>query len=230
MQSSPRFWLAQELDAFGRGLPAGTKVLDAGSGDQRYQRFFAHCSYESADFEQVDKAYRSSTHVCDLGSIPVEDGRYSAVVFTQVMEHLPDPLAVLKELHRVLEPGGRLFYSGPFWYEEHEAPYDFYRYTQYGVRHLFTTAGFQIAELRWMDGYMASVAHQLRGMGRFLPHKPSGYGSGPGAWLSFLLFMAFRVACVLMAPLATLSDKRFRYTRRGYPMTYMAIVRKPGLV
>src|ERR1041385_8418377 len=157
MLNSPRIWLDRELTAFGKSIAPNALVLDAGSGKQQYKPKFAHCRYESADFEKVDKTYAPSAYTCDLRKIPVEDQRFEAIVFTQVMEHLPDPGAVLNELHRVLKPGGRLFYTGPFWYEEHEKPYDFYRYTQFAIRHLFTSAGFEIQELRWLDGYMASV-------------------------------------------------------------------------
>ena len=44
--------------------------------------------------------------MCSLESIPVEAQRYQLVLLTQVLEHVPEPLAVLKELHRVLVPGG----------------------------------------------------------------------------------------------------------------------------
>ena len=58
-----------------------------------------------ADFEKVDKEYAQSTYVCDLASIPVEDERFDAVVFNQVLEHLPEPKRVLAELNRVLKKG-----------------------------------------------------------------------------------------------------------------------------
>lgn len=112
-------------------MPAGALVLDAGAGTAPYAELFSHARYESADFEKLEKEY-ASTYVCDLGAIPVEDARYDAVVFNQVMEHLPEPARVLAELGRVIKPGGRMIYTGPFFYEEHEGPYDFYRYTRSG--------------------------------------------------------------------------------------------------
>lgn len=227
MLNSPRVWLGRELSAFGASLPSEALVLDAGSGDQRYKSHFAHCRYEAADFEQVDKPYAKSTYTCDLRQIPVEASRFDAVVFTQVMEHLPEPATVIRELNRVLKPGGVLFYTGPFWYEEHEKPYDFYRYTQFGVRFLFQSGGFNIRELRWLDGYMATVAHQLRRMSSALPRTPAGYGRGPGAWFRFLLFNVLRILFRILANIAAQSDVAHRYTRRGFPMNYLAIAEKP---
>ena len=226
MINAPRVWMDRELAAFGASLPAGAFVLDAGAGSQRYKTKFAHCAYESTDFEQVNKLYKASTYVCDLRSLPIADARFDAVVFTQVMEHLPDPLTVVRELSRVLKPSGKLFYSGPFWYEEHEQPYDFYRYTQFAIRHIFENADFQITELRWLDGYMASVAHQLRRMQRALPRTPAGYGRMPFNLLPFIAFNLFRLPCALLASLAARCDVSKRFTDRGYPMNYMAILQK----
>ncbi|MBI3674601.1 MAG: class I SAM-dependent methyltransferase, partial [Rhizobiales bacterium] len=186
--NSSRMWLDRELTAFASTLKDGALILDAGSGDQRYALKFHRQRYESSDFAKIDKEYASPTYVCDLSRIPVENGRFDAIIFTQVMEHLPDPLEVLKELHRVLAPGGKLFFTAPLWYQEHEIPYDFYRYTQYGLKHLFGSAGFEIDDLHWLEGYLGSVAHQLRLMKKRLPRTPAGYGGGTIGVGALLLF------------------------------------------
>ncbi|MGO4760949.1 class I SAM-dependent methyltransferase [Cupriavidus sp. 2KB_3] len=227
-ENPSRIWLDRETAAFGQSLPAGMRVLDAGSGDQRYRSNFAHCLYESADFEKVDKIYGDSTYTCDLAAIPVEDGRFDAVVFSQVMEHLPEPGQVLAELFRVMKPGARLFYSGPLWYEEHEVPYDYYRYTQYGLRHLFTKHGFDMTELRWMDGYMATVTHQLRRMLAYLPKTAEELGNTPNAIALMHELEKFRPVAWEVVHLASQSDIEARYTDRGFPVNYMAIVTKPA--
>lgn len=115
--SRHRLWL--ENEAFASSVPAGSLVLDAGSGDAPYKPLFKHARYESADFEKVDKRYAPPTYVCDLKSIPVEDCRFDFIIFNQVMEHLPEPRLVLAELFRVLKPDGRMIYTGPLFYEEH---------------------------------------------------------------------------------------------------------------
>lgn len=224
--NSSRIWLHRELTRFAAGLPDAAAVLDAGSGDQVYKAIFARQSYESADFEKVDKAYSPSTYVCDLRSIPVEAGRYDAVVFTQVMEHLPDPAAVLAELHRVMKPGAVLFYSGPLYYEEHEQPYDFYRYTQFGLRHLFSQAGFGVQDLRWLEGYLGTAAHQMRMIRKGIPLAPSRIGGGAGAWLLVVLLALLHLPLKVAASIAQRCDARFRYTEAGHPKNYLLIARK----
>ena len=174
--SRERLW--QENAAFAATISAGALVLDAGAGTSPYKSLFAHARYESADFEQVNKAYAHQTYACDLSAIPVEDSRFDAVIFNQVMEHLPEPRAVLCEFRRTLKPGGRLIYSGPLFYEEHEVPYDFYRYTQFGVRYLFTQAGFEIERLDWLEGYFGTLGYQWRTASRALPKSRRDYGGG----------------------------------------------------
>lgn len=49
----------------------------------------------------------------DAACLPFPDGSFDAILATDVVEHLADPLAVLQECYRVLAPGGRLFASFP---------------------------------------------------------------------------------------------------------------------
>jgi len=139
------------LDAFVRqaaaSLPPGARILDAGAGSGLYRPHFEHVAYESADFGRLDTDYGDITYRCDLTSIPADDGRFDLVLCTQVLEHVPEPAAVLGELARVLKPGGSLWLTAPLFYQEHQAPYDFYRYTQYGLRHLVEGAGFTVERL-----------------------------------------------------------------------------------
>lgn len=109
----------------------------------------------------VDKEYGRSTYVCDLSHIPVAAARFDAVALNQVLEHLSDPVAVLCEMHRILKNGGTMICSAPLFYEEHEQPYDFFRYTQFAWRHLLRNAGFDIVSLDWMEGYLGTVAYQM---------------------------------------------------------------------
>lgn len=226
--NSSRTRLYRENEAFARTIPAGSMVLDAGAGSAPYKHLVSHANYESADFEMVDKAYAKSTYVCDLRNIPVEEGRYDFVLFNQVMEHLPDPRSVLNELFRVMKPGGRLIYSGPLFYEEHEQPYDFFRYTSFGVNLLFKEAGFIIQRLDWLEGYFGTVAYQMNRMGQFLPARPSSIAGG----LTGLILCPFML--LLKGQMLALSlvfhwlETRTKFTARGYPKNYVAVVVKPS--
>ncbi|WP_370906495.1 SAM-dependent methyltransferase (plasmid) [Ensifer sp. WSM1721] len=228
MINSSREWLLRENSAFARSLPAGSLVLDAGAGSQPYRHLFDHCRYEAADFEKVDKPYAKSTYVCDLVSIPVEDGRFDAVALNQVLEHLSDPLAALAELHRVLKPGGSMICSAPLFYEEHEQPYDFFRYTQYAWRHLMAKAGFEIVSICWLEGYLGTVAYQMERASRYLPTRPHDLGGGVRGWIASPILIAGKPILRVLAALFYRLDARHRYTAAGYPKNYVVVVKKPA--
>jgi SAM-dependent methyltransferase len=161
-------WLANAADS----VPPGALVLDAGAGNAPYRGLFEHARYESADlFADDRKLKHRPTYVCDLAEIPVEDDRFDAAICSQVLEHVPHPPAVLAELHRVLKPGARLWLSAPLFYEEHQQPYDFFRYTQFGFRRLADDAGFEVEELERLEGYDATLSYQLAMAARELPRR-----------------------------------------------------------
>ena len=224
--NSSRHRLWKENAAFAKMVPEDALVLDAGAGSSPYKSLFNHAQYESADFEKVDKKYASTTYVCSLERIPVEDCRFDFILFNQVMEHLPDPKLVLAELNRILKPGGKMIYSGPLFFEEHEQPYDFFRYTQFGVRKLFSAAGFMIERLDWLEGYFGTVGYQLDCMARYLPLNPQDYGGGIIGYavipIMALLKIIFGGGSIFFHRL----EIRFKFQRNGYPKNYLAIVSK----
>jgi SAM-dependent methyltransferase len=228
LSSSSRKYLVRYNREFAEATPAGSLVLDAGAGEQQYRHWFAHCDYESADFEMVDKPYAKSTYVCDLAAIPVEDGRFDRIIFNQVQEHLPEPLAVLRELHRVLKPGGKMLCSAPLFYEEHERPFDYFRYTQYAHRLLMEQAGFRIDWLEWMEGYFGTLGYQCQGMAQHIPLNP-GYYLRRSVWpiLFWPFAIAIKIAAVPMAALFYRLDMAMKITDRGYPKNYVLSVTKP---
>jgi SAM-dependent methyltransferase len=221
--NSSRYRLYEEVSAFALSIPKGAYLLDAGSGNQPYRELVQHTNYESADFEELDKSYAKTRYICDLRAIPVEDERYDYIFFNQVMEHLPEPKAVLQELYRVLKPRGKIFYSGPLFYEEHQVPFDYFRYTQFGLKVLFNNAGLVTERLEWLEGYFGTIAYQFHSMAKYLPTQPKEIGLGAKAYLvSPFLFMLKKLALLLSIFFHRL-EKHTKYTDRGYPKNYLGI-------
>lgn len=230
MINSSRVYLDRFAAEAAASLPSGARVLDAGAGDCPYRKHFVlhgH-DYESADFGALDKPYGALTYRCRLEAIPVEAARFRLVFFSQVMEHLPNPSAVLGELFRVLEPGGALWLSAPFYYEEHEQPYDFYRYTQFGFRHLLESAGFRLERLEWLEGYAGTVSHQFARAARHLPRRPRDYGGGLAGLATAVWVIPAKPVLALLARLLAGADLRVRFTGAGHCKNYCAVARKPA--
>lgn len=227
LPNSSRVHLEKWNRDFARNIPAGSLVLDAGSGDQPYRRLLAHTQYETADFERVDKGYLPSTYVCDLTSIPVENERFDYLICNQVLEHLPDPVTALQELRRTLKPGGLMLFSMPLFYEEHEQPHDYYRYTQFGHRLMFKKAGLEILSIDWLEGYLGTVAYQMETAAKYLPLSPAALGGGLVGWIAVPFIAAIKITSFAAAALLYRLDIRHRWTGSGFPKNYVVTARKP---
>jgi ubiquinone/menaquinone biosynthesis C-methylase UbiE len=82
----------------------------------------------------------------DTTRLPFGDASVDAVVLSEVLEHVAEPAEALREIHRILRPGGRLVGSVPFLCQGvHADPGDYYRYTEQGLRHLL--APFAVVEV-----------------------------------------------------------------------------------
>ena len=226
--NTSRFHLERVIKEMAASLPAGAIVLDAGAGDCRYARFFADKRYESCDFAQVKgKTYGTLTHICDIRSIPVEDGRYDAVLCSQVLAHIPDSVTTVRELARVLRPGGTLWLTAPLFFQENEPPYDFYRFTQHGLRHLAGEARLEEVRIEWLEGYAGTVSYQLGMAVRALPRTPSGLGGGVlGVLASIAVWLSLPGLAALSWLLAR-ADMRRRCTARGMCKNYVLVARRP---
>lgn len=157
-----RWYVTRFISEAAGSLPAGSRVLDAGAGECAYKDWFAHCRYVGVDLGVGESAwnYTNLSTFAELGALSFADASFDAVVCTQVLEHVDSPLEVLKEFRRVLRPGGRLWLSAPMAHPEHQAPYDFFRYTSYGLRSLCDRAGFSQIAIRPFGGMFVRWAYE----------------------------------------------------------------------
>jgi SAM-dependent methyltransferase len=152
-------YLAMAADNYASGF-----MLDIGCGAKQYEALFGpyvrhhlgldHLSSPHEHFGKID--------VFGLGqALPFRANSFDTVLCTAVLEHLEEPLCALQEAYRVLGPGGYAIYTAPLFWHLHEEPRDFYRYTKYGLRYLFTEAGFEIMELQPLSGFIVTFAQEL---------------------------------------------------------------------
>ena len=178
--NSSRTYLHRFLVRAGQAVEPGQLVLDAGAGRAPYRDLFAHARYETADFLG---GQGQEVRAAGLRVRPRRDPRGRRAV----RPCRPDPGARAhpgaragpgRAPPRLSSRAATLWLTAPFFYAEHEKPYDYFRYTQFGLRHLLESAGFEVLELEWMEGYLGTLSYQARLMSRSLPSSPEAYGGG----------------------------------------------------
>lgn len=170
-EESRSIWVVKQLES----LPNGWKILDAGAGEKPYKSYCAHLEYTSHDFNKYDGkgddralqmqqwAYGKTDIVSDITSIPVANESFDAVLCTEVLEHVPDPVSALKELARITKIGGRMILTAPFCSLTHFSPYHFSTgFNRYFYEHWLMEFGFKILEIEASGNYFEYLAQELR--------------------------------------------------------------------
>ena len=152
--------LWREIEAASRNLSGD--LLDVGCGTKPYRQLFGtHAVYVGLDIDSPASRERGiADALYDGGRFPFESGRFQAILCNQVLEHVFTPHDFLEETRRVLSTGGRLLLTVPFVWDEHEQPYDFARYSSFGLKSLLEQHGFRIVQHRKLLAD-ASVLFQL---------------------------------------------------------------------
>ncbi len=153
-------------------LKPDTRVLDIGAGlrvdetrgnrvDKRrdwIKPLLAKVRYEVLD--PVD-TYKPDI-VGDLQAMPIADAAYDSVICLAVLEHVPRPWDGVREMLRVLKPGGFLFLYVPFLAPYHAEPgyySDYWRFTDEGVRAILND--FKDVRFSPVRGPVETLAHLL---------------------------------------------------------------------
>lgn len=200
------FRLYEFMETAGQALDASARVLDAGAGEGKYREDFEHTHYFGVDLAVGDTTwdYSSLDAISGLESLCFGDRAFDVVLCTQVLEHVPEPFAVLNELHRVLKEDGQLFLSAPQSWHQHQKPYDYYRYTSFGLRYLLEKAGFEVVTLENMGGYFWFLSFQLQMINYWV--FPKGM---PGRVFTWPLRALFGLIFQLILPLLLFYLDRF---------------------
>lgn len=163
-------WIEETL----RKIPEGLTILDAGAGELQFKKFCSHLKYIAQDFGQYhgdgDIGLQTGTWdnsnldiVSDILSIPLGDHSVDAIMCTEVLEHVPDPLGAIREFTRLLKPGGYLLVTAPFASLTHFAPYHFASgLSKYFYEKHLPDNGFEITDLQLNGNFFEYIAQENR--------------------------------------------------------------------
>ncbi len=208
-------------------VPDGARVLDAGAGESPYAGFFSRHEYIAIDFTRGEEswAYRSLDVIGDLQYLPFTEDTFDCVVSTQVLEHVPEPGEVLAGMHRVLKPGGRLFLTAPLAFGEHQQPYDYFRYTRFGLIYLLERCGFKVESIAPRGGYFTFLAVML--MWVYVTLFPGDRSLLVKMLLFPLQFVTALVFIIILPPL--LSSLDFLDPQKTTTLGFKVIALKPNV-
>lgn len=123
------------------------RLLDIGCGRKPYRELFATREYIGLEIDSPEnRANKQADFFYDGTTFPFPDDSFDSALCNQVLEHVFTPAQFLSEIHRVLKPHGLLLLTVPFVWDEHEQPWDYARYSSFGLKSLLENNGFEVIE------------------------------------------------------------------------------------
>jgi SAM-dependent methyltransferase len=148
--------------------------LDVGCGRMPYKDVIMAPPGRVREYIGLDlgsEKYGQPDLVWDGRNIPLAPQSVDCAMATEVLEHCPEPELLLREVVRVLKPGGTFFFTVPFLWPLHDAPYDEYRYTPFALRRHLVNSGFGNVQMKALGGWDASLGIML---GLWVRRSPMG--------------------------------------------------------
>ena len=140
----------------------GGNVLDVGCGSRPYETLFHATKYVGLELDTPNNRRTKKADVFyDGGAFPFDADSFDAVVCNQVLEHAFQPDQLISEIFRILKPDGQLLITVPFVWDEHEQPWDYGRYSSFGLAALLKRHGFELIAQRKTMGDVRTLFQLL---------------------------------------------------------------------
>lgn len=208
-----------------RRAPARGSLIDVGCGQKPHRDLFPEVArYEGIDFAgfSINKDFATggpdfafpedyTTH----WRLPFPNASYDHAAAFEVLEHHPEPRMALRELARVIRPGGQVYLSWPFIFPLHEEPHDHFRYTHHAMDRLARAEGLEPVGFWRTGGVVATVVTLLTGNLAMFHDR-----GGLSRVLALVVYPAFLLMQYAALPLSRVGDRTV--------LSYVAVLRKPA--
>lgn len=212
-------WLIYDIgDRFLLKLSGNFKgvLYDLGAGESPFKDFFLKYAQQYVAVDWAGSYHNTKADIAaDLNKpLPIESEVADTVVSLSVLEHLCEPQIMLNEAFRILKPGGAIILQVPWQWWIHEAPYDFFRYTPYGLKYLFEKAGFVDVVVEPQSGFFTTWILKLN-------YFTVRFVQGPKLirWPIKACLMPFWYIGQLLAPVLDKLDSDWAAEASGYFVT-----------
>lgn len=134
------------------------RVLDIGAERQPFRPYLP----TGATYVALDVVPAAGLNVVASAlALPFAAASFDGIICTEVLEHVPEPEQALREMYRVLRPGGSLYVTVPMTWGLHYVPHDYYRFTRYGLEHLLRKVGFEVVQVLQIGGLFTTGLSRL---------------------------------------------------------------------
>jgi SAM-dependent methyltransferase len=172
--------------------------LDFGCGAKPYKNLFQVEQYIGVDIR--NKAHLHDKEPVDIyydgNKLPFRDEQFDSVFSSEVFEHVFNLDEILLEIKRVVKKNGTVLFTVPFVWDEHEIPYDFGRYSEFGIRHVLRKAGFEVIKIQ-KDTHFIEVLFQLWNL--YLYYKLTTKNKYVNIFLNILFISPFTMLGIIVS-------------------------------
>lgn len=219
----PYNWLAYDIvgEHLKRYAPLiKGRVFDLGAGSSPYKQYFLSHASEYIAVDWADSYHQTSADViANLNEkLAIQTETADVVISLSVLEHLYSPHTMLEEACRILKPEGAIILQVPWQWWVHESPFDFFRYTPFGLQHLLEKAGFQDIQIEAQAGFFTTIILKVNYFSLRLIKGPRAC-----KWLLRRIFGIFWYLGQKAAPWLDKFDNNWALETTGYFVT----ARKP---
>ncbi len=196
-------------------------VYDLGCGKRSYESFILNTASKYVGVDWSNSIHDLTADIVSNLNKPlaIKPAIADTVISLSVMEHLCEPEVMLRSAYSLLRPGGKIVLQVPFQWQVHEAPHDYFRFTPFGLRHLFEKAGFDNIEVTPTGGFFTTWIMKINYFTKRLIRGPA-----PIKLTIHGLLLIFWTINQILAPLLDNLDRHWILEAPGYWVT----ATKPG--
>lgn len=194
------------------------KLLDLGCGKvPLYVAYKDHVTdIICVDWENTEHRNEYLDIECDITkTLPFASEEFDTIILSDVLEHIPQPEHLWKEMSRILSPDGRIIMNVPFFYWLHARPHDYQRYTEFALRRFVDNSGLKLILIEPIGGSPEIVADIFAKHIQLIP------------LIGKCLAIAIQSITLLFVRTA-LGKMISRKTAEIFPLAYFLIAEKPG--